>query len=227
MIRLEGVSKSFGTASERQILFEGISLQIHPGEFVALTGPSGCGKSTLLNIMGGLDHPDDGRVFVDDTRLDTLGPNQLADLHNRLIGFIFQDHYLFSELTVRANVMLPMRIAHTSKSESRTRAESLLTSLGLSSKFNQRPIQLSYGERQRVAIARALANKPKVLFADEPTGSLHPAQKESIFFELLTLSRQEQVTVVMVTHDLALISEMHGGSSVDRQINLQDYIWGL
>jgi lipoprotein-releasing system ATP-binding protein len=219
IIEVQGVSKTFKVGSEQERLFNGISIDIQRGEFVALTGTTGCGKSTLLNLIGGLDHPDEGRVLVHKTEVGRLSPAARARFLNKHIGFIFQFHHLLPEQTAASNVMLPMRIGGVNSRKARTRAEELLDKLGLGPRINAYPPTMSGGEKQRVAIARALAMKPDVLLADEPTGSLNPAFKEEVFQSLLSLSKHEGATVVMVTHDHNLIKD-DSGYRVDREVDV-------
>jgi lipoprotein-releasing system ATP-binding protein len=219
MIELKNLSKAFRDGDRENRLFKGLSLKIAAGEFVAFTGRSGCGKTTLLNMIGGLDEPDEGEVLVNSMVMNGLTPSQRAPFLNENIGFIFQSHYLLPEQTALANVMLPLRIAGESTRSARPRAAELLSRLDLGQHLNAYPPKLSGGECQRVAIARALANRPKVLLADEPTASLNRELKRQVLEDLLRLSREEQTTVIMVTHDIDLIES--GGGLIDRRINIE------
>lgn len=217
IIEVAGLAKAF---PHEPPLFEGLSLDIEAGMFVAITGKTGCGKTTLLNIIGGLDHPDKGEVRVCKTAITTLAPSRRARFLNENVGFIFQSHYLLPEQTALANVMLPLRIAGHDSRSARARATDLLEKLDLSRRMNAYPTTLSGGECQRVAIARALANRPRVLLADEPTASLNGELKQRVLEDLLHMSRSEGATVVMVTHDVGLIEPEPGRLLVDRRIDL-------
>jgi ABC-type lipoprotein export system ATPase subunit len=223
MIEVRKLAKSFKDGDTENLLFSNLSLDVELGEFVAFTGESGCGKTTLLNMIGGLDDPDQGEILVDGVAINALGRAQRAHFLNQNVGFIFQTHYLLPEQTALANVMLPMRIAGRSKSEARPRAEELLEKLRLGSRLHAYPTTMSGGECQRVAIARALANKPKVLLADEPTASLNVEFKKQVIEDLLQLSRSEHATVVMVTHDVALIEPEPGHLLIDRRVDIGQF----
>jgi ABC-type lipoprotein export system ATPase subunit len=217
IIEIECLTKGF---TNEKPLFENLSLDIEEGTFVALTGKTGCGKTTLLNIIGGLDHADKGEVRVCGTAVGGLTPSQRAHFLNENIGFIFQSHYLLPEQTALANVMLPLRIAGRDTRKAKARAAELLKKLDLDERLNAYPTTMSGGECQRVAIARALANWPKVLLADEPTASLNGELKQRVVDDLLRMSRDEGVTVVMVTHDIGLIEPEPGRLLVDRRIDV-------
>ena len=183
MIKTEGITKSFGTL---QVL-KGIDLTIDKGEIVAIVGPSGAGKTTLLQILGTLDRPDSGRLWIDGTETSQLAEQELAAFRNRRIGFVFQFHQLLPEFTALENVMLPALIARQKPAEAERRAKELLQLLRLSDRATHKPSALSGGEKQRVAVARALANHPAVILADEPSGSLdsrNRAELHALFFEL-------------------------------------------
>ena len=183
---------------------------------MAIMGPSGSGKSTLLNMIGALDKPTSGEVFIRGTNLSTLDDNQLADLRNREIGFIFQFFNLISRMNALKNVELPMAIAGKSRGERRKRAEELLTLVGLGKRMDHRPTQLSGGEQQRVAIARALTNDPSVLLCDEVTGNLDTRTGDDIMDLLKTLNKEQGKTFVLITHDPQV------GQVTDRLIQLRD-----
>lgn len=219
IIEVQNVSKIFKVGPSTERLFDGVSLNIRRGEFVALTGTTGCGKSTLLNLIGGLDRPDEGKVLVRGTEIGNLSPTARARFLNKHIGFIFQFHHLLPEQTAANNVALPMRIGGWNTRKAQDRAVELLGRLGLAARVDAYPPTMSGGEKQRVAIARALAMKPDVLLADEPTGSLNPAFKEDVFQSLLALSKDEGATVVMVTHDHNLIKN-ENGYRVDHEIDV-------
>jgi putative ABC transport system ATP-binding protein len=184
----------------------GVSLQVDPGDYVAIVGPSGSGKSTLLQLLGGIDVPSDGSVEVLGTRLDALADRDLTRLRLTRLGFIFQRFHLLPVLTARENVELPMAEAGVPRAERRMRARDLLAYVGLAHRVDHRATQLSGGEMQRVAIARALANRPAVLLADEPTGELDAATGHEIL-ELFRRLNVDGTTLVVVTHDDRLAAQ--------------------
>ncbi|MGQ9641648.1 MAG: ABC transporter ATP-binding protein [Candidatus Bathycorpusculaceae bacterium] len=184
----------------------GVNLKVEDGEFLSILGPSGSGKSTLLNLLGALDKPTDGKVFIEDVDISTLNDNQLADLR-RKIGFVFQFFNLIPRLTARQNVELSMAIAGLSRDEREKRAEELLEIVGLKERMNHKPAELSGGEQQRVAIARALANNPRFLLMDEPTGNIDSKNAREIIQLVKRLNEAKDVTVIMVTHDQRLAAE--------------------
>lgn len=186
------------------------------GESVAIVGPSGSGKSTLLNIIGTLDHPTDGRVLLDGTDLSQLDDKKLAKIRNSQIGFIFQLHHLLPQCTVWENVLVPTLVESDRCGRSEARAHRLLKRVGLEERLSHRPGQLSGGERQRVAVVRALINNPKLLLADEPTGSLDHSSADNLAQLLVELNREEDVTLIVVTHSLPLTESM------DRVLKLRD-----
>jgi ABC-type lipoprotein export system ATPase subunit len=206
LLTLEGVYKSYHSGVAREILHN-ISFQANPGESVAVIGPSGSGKSTLLNLMGGLDRPTAGRILLDDRDLASLPDEALARVRNREIGFIFQLHHLLPQLSVLENVLLPT-LAFQADEGAAARAELLLNKVGLGAHLHQRPAHLSGGEQQRTAVVRALINQPKLLLADEPTGSLDAENAENLGNLLVELNRSEKVTLVLVTHSSSLAEKM-------------------
>ena len=197
-------------------VLKGIDFQVFEGEFMAIMGPSGSGKSTLLNMIGALDKPTSGEVFIRGTDLSTLDDNQLADLRNREIGFIFQFFNLITRMNALKNVELPMAIAGKSRSERRKRAEELLTLVGLEKRMDHKPTQLSGGEQQRVAIARSLTNDPSVLLCDEVTGNLDTSTGDDIMELLKNLNKEQGKTFVLITHDPQV------GQATERLIQLRD-----
>jgi putative ABC transport system ATP-binding protein len=178
----------------------GANLRVEKGDFIAILGPSGSGKSTLLNMIGALDKPTEGKVFIEGVDVSTLDDNGLADLRRR-IGFVFQFFNLIPRLTARGNVELPMSITGLSKNERREHAKELLENVGLKERVDHKPAELSGGERQRVAIARALANNPKFLLMDEPTGNIDSKTANEIIELIKRLNEEKGVTIIIVTHD--------------------------
>ncbi|MBO3833006.1 MAG: ABC transporter ATP-binding protein [Candidatus Brockarchaeota archaeon] len=183
-----------------------VNLEVKEGEFLSVLGPSGSGKSTLLNLIGALDKPTGGKLFIENIDVSALNDNQLADLRMK-IGFVFQFFNLIPRFTARENVELPMSIAGLSKGERRKRAEELLQMVGLASRMNHKPTELSGGEQQRVAIARALANNPRFLLMDEPTGNIDSKNAYEIIRLVKRLNEDKGVTIIMVTHDQQLATE--------------------
>jgi lipoprotein-releasing system ATP-binding protein len=200
MIQLQNITKSFGTL---QVL-RGIDLQISQGEVVAIVGPSGAGKTTLLQIMGTLDKPNTGKVFIKEQDVFRLSGSKLSKFRNEHIGFVFQFHQLLPEFTALENIMIPAMIGGASKGEARKRALELLQFMKLTDRADHKPNELSGGEKQRVAVARALVNKPDVVFADEPSGSLDTQNKEELHRLFFELRDQMGQTFVIVTHDESL-----------------------
>jgi len=194
----------------------GVTLEIEEGEFIAIFGPSGSGKSTLLHILGGLDRPDKGDVYVDGVNLSTLDDAGRAEIRLRKIGFVFQFFNLFPRLTALRNVELPLSFADVPEKESIRRAREMLELVGLKDRINHRPTELSGGEQQRVAIARALINEPKIVLADEPTGNLDTATGWEIVRLMKRLNEEKRQTFVIVTHDPSV------AETADRIIYLKD-----
>ena len=212
MIDIKGIKKSFGSLE----VLKGIDLHINRGEVVSIVGPSGAGKTTLLQIIGTLDKPDVGTVCVDGIDTTQLSSKKLSDFRNRHIGFVFQFHQLLPEFTAVENIMIPAYIAGTSNKAARQRADELLRFMGLSDRANHKPNELSGGEKQRVAVARALVNKPAVILADEPSGSLDTKNKEELHQLFFDLRDKFGQTFVIVTHDESL------AAITDRTIHLRD-----
>jgi len=203
-VRLEEVHKVYYTAKMPVIAVNGVSMRVDPGEFLVLMGPSGCGKSTLLHLMGGVDRPTQGRVFINDRNLGTLSDNELSDFRRDSIGFVFQSYNLIPSLTAQENIEIPMMIKGMKKKDRDKRVQRLLEFVDLKDRADHTPSMLSGGEEQRVAIARALANDPAVVLLDEPTGNLDQASGRAILEFLSKLNRSEKKTLCMVTHDKAL-----------------------
>lgn len=183
----------------------GVNLKVESGEFISILGPSGSGKSTLLNLIGALDKPTSGKMFIDGVDLSTLNDNQLTDIR-RKIGFVFQFFNLIPRLTARDNVELSLSIANIGKDIRRKRAEELLETVGLKDRMNHKPAELSGGQQQRVAVARALANNPKFLLMDEPTGNVDSKTAREVIGLIRKLNK-DGVTIIMVTHDQNLSKE--------------------
>jgi len=212
-----GLSRVLGDGAAARPVLQGVSLGIERGEFVALTGPSGSGKSTLLYLLGALDRPTSGEVWLDGVELSSLKDDKRAALRRERLGFIFQFHFLLPELTALENVMVPMmRLGRLSREEWMDRGRALLELFDLGELANRKPGQLSGGQQQRVAVARAIANDPAVVLADEPTGNLDSANAERVFTALAGLAREQGRSVLMVTHDPELARR------TDRQIRLRD-----
>jgi ABC-type lipoprotein export system ATPase subunit len=213
LLELEKVSKNYpAPADDTEVMvLRDISLEVNTGESVAVVGPSGSGKSTLLNIIGTLDSATSGRVLLDGRDLGQLGEKQLARIRNREIGFIFQLHHLLEQCTVLENVLIPtlVRDNASQRNDSEQRARRLLARVGLEHRLEHRPGQLSGGEMQRVAVVRALINQPKLLLADEPTGSLDRQASQKLFDLLAQLNREENVTLITVTHASNLARRMN------------------
>ena len=212
MITLHDIHKSFGTLE----VLKGIDLTIDRGEVVSIVGPSGAGKTTLLQILGTLDRPDSGRVLFDGIDVAAYKEKQLSAFRNRHIGFVFQFHQLLPEFTAVENVMMPALIAGAGMSDARSRAMEMLDYLRLTDRATHKPAELSGGEKQRVAVARALVNRPQVILADEPSGSLDTHNKEELHQLFFDLRRELGQTFIIVTHDETL------AATTDRTIRLRD-----
>jgi len=226
MLELIHVSKKYDSPGDKQGLsvLKDISLKVEQGQSLVIVGPSGSGKSTLLNIIGTLDHPTSGQVIFNDQDLAVLNEKELARIRNKQIGFVFQLHHLLPQCTVLENVLVPTLAdkKQPSMKEVSDRAEHLLERVGLKEFLLYRPGELSGGQRQRVAVVRALINNPKLLLADEPTGSLDRDSSQNIADLLAELNRSEKVTLIVVTHSLSLaerigrVMELSDGLLKDR-----------
>lgn len=205
MIELTDIHKSFGSVE----VLRGISLQVSEHVVTSIVGPSGAGKTTLLQILGTLDRPDSGRVVYDGKDISSLGDARLSAFRNANIGFVFQTHRLLPEFSLLENVMMPALISGKSQKAARQRAEELLVRLGLSDRFTHKPAALSGGEAQRGAVARALVNNPRVVLADEPSGSLDSANRRELHKLFFDLCRDFGTTFVIVTHDESLAADSH------------------
>ncbi|SHJ42851.1 putative ABC transport system ATP-binding protein [Clostridium cavendishii DSM 21758] len=214
VLRAENLIKSYGKNEAKVNAVNGINLTINKGEFVAIVGPSGSGKSTLLHLLGGVDNPTKGKVYIDGIDIYGLKENELSVLRRRKIGFIFQYYNLIPVLNAKENILIPVLLDH--KKEDAEYIEELMEVLGLQDRKNHLPSQLSGGQQQRVAIGRALANKPSIILADEPTGNLDSKNSKEIL-ELLKLSvKKFNQTLVIITHDLNLAKQ------ADRIIKISD-----
>ena len=201
LVELRGVSKSFSKGEETITPLDNISMDIEEGEFISLMGPSGTGKSTLLNLVSGIDRPDAGTITVDGTDVTKLSRTQLADWRAANLGYIFQTHNLIPVLTAYENVELPTLLLKLSSSLRRQRVELALEAVGLTDRASHYPRQLSGGQEQRVGIARAIVAHPKIVVADEPTGSLDAETSDQVQILLQRLNRELNITMLMVTHD--------------------------
>lgn len=215
-LKVENISKVFDSRAERFVALRKVNFSIKKGELVSIVGPSGSGKSTLLNIIGALDRPSYGKLFVNNVDVFSLSDVQLARIRNNLIGFIFQSYNLINRTTVLKNVEIPGIIAGMNGKERHFRALKLLEMLGIRDKSNQKPVSLSGGQQQRVAIARSLINNPAIILADEPTGNLDTKTGKEVFGLLKLLSNKYRRTIVFVTHNPELSKE------TDRIIHIKD-----
>jgi putative ABC transport system ATP-binding protein len=205
IIRTVNLQKSYQKGTVVTHALRGVNAEIYTGEFMAIMGPSGSGKSTFFNMVGGLDSPTSGRVFIDEVDVAQLTAVELAFLRCRKIGYIFQQFNLIPYLTALENVTAPMAFAGVGPDEARVRGMGLLEVVGLKDRWSHRPIEMSGGQQQRVAIARAMANEPSVLLCDEPTGNLDLKTGREVLDVLLTLNRERGVTIICATHDTRLL----------------------
>ena len=206
IIRVVGVTKAFTLGKLPVQVLKGVDLSVATGEYLSIMGPSGSGKSTLFNIIGGLDKPTSGRVFIDEVDISQLDAYELAWLRNRKIGYIFQTFNLIQVMTALENVTLPMTFAGASQDEATEKGLELLGLVGLRERHAHRPQELSGGQQQRVAIARALANDPAIILADEPTGNLDSSTGGEIISLLQKMSRERKVTIISATHDFKMLN---------------------
>ena len=209
LLRGVGLSRTFLTGAGELKVFADITLEVPPGEMLAVVGESGTGKSTLLQILGALDTPSNGELYFNRVLISSLGEDALADLRNQEMGFVWQLHHLLPEFTARENVALPLRLRGAGAAEAEGKADRLLEEVGLYARRDHRPGQLSGGEQQRVALARALANGPSLLLADEPTGNLDQKTGEMVFAMIQALHQSHRLTSILVTHNPAFARRCH------------------
>lgn len=200
MIRMRSIRKIYSTGKVEVEALRGVDLEIEENEFISIMGPSGSGKSTLMNLMGCLDTPTSGEYFLDGQKVENLSPNQLAEIRNQKVGFVFQSFNLLTYATAFENVEVPLIFAGVSSRKRRKRAEKLLEQVGLKDRADHKPTELSGGEMQRVSIARALANQPRLILADEPTGNLDSVSGKEIVDLFEDLWKQGH-TIIVITHD--------------------------
>jgi lipoprotein-releasing system ATP-binding protein len=216
-LRAEGLAKTYAEGSLRTHVFHDVHLAVAEGETVAILGASGAGKSTLLHLLGGLDVPTAGEVWVAGQRMSDLSDSARGKLRNRALGFVYQFHHLLPEFTALENVMMPVMLGGESIPSAAARAKALLESVGLGHRLEHKPGELSGGERQRAAVARALVNKPACVLGDEPTGNLDERTAAHVFEQMLELNRAQKTSLVLVTHDRSLakrldrVLELHEG----------------
>jgi lipoprotein-releasing system ATP-binding protein len=217
VIRCENLGKTYAEGGLRTHVFDGLDLAVSAGETVAILGVSGAGKSTLLHLLGGLDVPTAGEVFVAGQKMSALSDAARGQLRNRALGFVYQFHHLLPEFTALENVMLPVLLNGTAVEAAATKAKDLLEAVGLGHRLAHKPGELSGGEHQRAAVARALVNKPACVLGDEPTGNLDEKTAANVFAQMLDLNHAQRTSLVLVTHDRALarrldrVLELHEG----------------
>jgi lipoprotein-releasing system ATP-binding protein len=217
VIRAEALAKTYAEGKLHTPVFNGLDLRVHAGETVAIVGASGAGKSTLLHLLGGLDTPTAGEVYVAEQKMSSLSDAARGKLRNRALGFVYQFHHLLPEFTALENVMTPVMLGGADAREAGKKARELLEAVGLGHRIEHKPGELSGGERQRAAVARALVNRPACVLGDEPTGNLDEKTAATVFDLMLELNRAQQTSLVLVTHDRRLarrldrVLELHEG----------------
>ncbi len=208
ILAVEDLKKSYFQASEELIIFQGVNFTMLERDIIALVGPSGSGKSSLLNILGMLDSPTAGKLYLNNHDVSDLNDFEQTKIRGKNIGFVFQFHHLFPDFTAVENVMLPLKIHGMKHEEAKSRASELLSSMKLGNRLNNFPSQLSGGEQQRVSIARAMIMNPRILIADEPTGNLDFNTAKIVFNMLLDLVQTKGVSIILATHDLNIASQI-------------------
>ena len=216
VLSARGLTRSFSSGAGRLDILRGIDIDVRRGDIVAIHGASGAGKSTLLHILGTLDRPTSGQVFIGETNAFDLPDDGLAEFRNRTVGFVFQAHHLLPEFTALENVMMPLLVGRCPWGPARERAEGLLGEVGLGKRLGHKPMELSGGEQQRVAVARALVGRPHIVLADEPSGNLDRGNGEALLDLMWEMSRRHGQAFVVVTHDEAV------GRRADRAYMLED-----
>ena len=214
LVEARNLTKTYQVDHRAISVLEDVSLAIAPGEFVVIAGSSGSGKTTLLTLLSGLDHPTDGRIFIDGREITAAAESELAPMRNRTIGFVFQSFHLVPSMTARENVMFPAEIG--GDADAGNRADALIARVGLAARADNLPAQLSGGEKQRIALCRALVNRPKVIFADEPTGNLDSENGRIVLDQLIELKNENGATLVLVTHNPEI------ARAADRVLTLRD-----
>ncbi len=216
VLRLEGISRTYQQGEKELTIFRNLSLEVYPGELVALVGPSGAGKSSLLHIAGLLEDPDEGDIVINGRGCIEMDDTTRTSVRRADVGFVYQFHHLLPEFNALENIVIPQLINGLDREEAEDRAHQLLAMLGIDERAEHRPAELSGGEQQRVAIARAVANGPKLLLADEPTGNLDPPTSARVYRQLVELARQAGLSAIIATHNLDLAAKM------DRQLTLEN-----
>ncbi len=222
ILKMKNIEKTYITKAEKLVVLENINITLKQGTTTVITGESGCGKSTFLNLIGGLDHVSGGEIFSAGYRVSHLAESELTEYRNRIIGFIFQFHYLLKDFTALENVMLPSFMGGSDKRKAVKQAEILLSQVGMEKRADHYPSQLSGGERQRVAVARSLINDPYMILADEPTGNLDEKNSRNVEEILFSLVKKYEKTLILVTHDTTLLERadrffrLEAGSLLER-----------
>ena len=216
VLNCQNIRKNYGQGHTNVEVLKGVNFEVHLGEKIAIIGASGSGKSTLLNVLGGLDQPNSGEVYLNAQPFSNLKDNERGVIRNQHLGFVYQFHHLLAEFTALENVMMPLIIAKLPHEQAINEAKGYLDKVGLSDRFHHKPSELSGGERQRVAIARALVNEPTCVLMDEPTGNLDSENAAAIESLIFSLSSEKQISFIIVTHD------NHLAGQLDRTLHLND-----